>query len=98
MFLLLIPVSKNPLKLAAGSSGRSHADTEIQPDVDGSDERFWWNAHESIAHVAFVVVVEDGTICVIPSVCDECRVRSVVGKAKDSTTLSMTIWLVVKYV
>ena len=98
MFLLLIPVSKKPLKLAVGNSGRSHADTEIKPDVDGSDVRFWWNANESIVHVAFVVVVEDGTTCVIPSVCDECRVRSVVEKAKDSTTLSMTIEHVVMYV
>ena len=77
-----------------------HAVTETQRDVDGNDERFWWNANESneIVHIAFVVVVEGGTTCVVPSVRDECLVRSVVEKAKDSTTLSITIGLVVIYV
>ena len=80
-----------------GVSG-SHAGIAARLDVDGSDERFWQYANESVVHVVFVVVVENGTTCVVPSARDECQGHSVVEAAKDSTTLSKPIELIVPYV
>ena len=74
-----------------------HADIEVQFDVDGSDERFWQHATESVVHVV-VVVVENGTTWVVPSARNECQGPNVVETAEDSTSLSKSIELTVPYV